>query len=250
MSKTRGLTLGRHGDLQSVGRVHLPPYVHLEAFRIHVVVALRGNTFIDEENIYSVALDEYRNHSEAMAAATKVKQIAEMSREERIDAIDQGIGERARLDVLALSELSSEFPHAYRFNNQLLNGKGIRALVASLTFDAMEVDPVELETSIAGKVFELVYGDLPTTRRGRDFRRATRSFLEIDPKLDGAAIADASERWVICRHVHSGDVPKYKRWAEHKGNRMGDSYYQNWFPKFNLAFGYANSPLGRPSKKR
>ena len=232
--------------LQARTRMRTSKILYPAALQVHVVEAIRDSDAIDKDDLYGKVLREVREVEGAQAVVGEVASIVKGIATGTSRGIDIKLVEATRAKVRRLFvEAAVCIPSAEVFNSRFLNGNGLGALAAAITFDLLDLDPGEFDASVGGVVKEAAYGPRQTRRQrrwGPKFQRLLKTYESVEED----AIRHAASCYLVYRYRCEGRWRDYEVRMELAGQPSGGSQMREWFRDFDEAFGFPPPRRGRP----
>ena len=237
----------QHGRFQARPRMRVPYFMHPSIHQNHVIRAICRNPEIDKEDLYGQALAGLRHGNNAKAFSTIREAVSKVTAGALLD--DKGdapVRGPLIIDIRNVDEQTSS--KIREFNSKFLNDRGESALLTLLTFDVGDLDPVAIDAFRGGEALSAAYGPR-RTRRDKKQGKQIQSLLKGFKSVDEPATMEAADRYVEYRYLDNGSLPDYKKRKELGGDTYDESYYRDWFRKFDDAFGFPRPRPGPPSNK-
>ena len=241
----KNLNTDPDGEFQLRSRMRVPPGMFPAMYQFHVIQAIRRNSEVDKEGLYSKALGDVTSGRNREAFDRVFKTIEEAMtgtkarRNRKLLLMDSRwleVNEDARLNI-------------NEFNSRFLNNTGAGALLMALTLDAIPLDPIAIDTFRGVDAINAAYGE----RRTQEQKRvgvALQQQLKKFRVLDEPAMEDAADCYADYRFLYGGDFPDYLIGKQSEGTARSEKYYRIWFKRFDEALGHSRPNRGRPRNRR
>ncbi len=222
-------------------RMRVHDNIYQAALQLHVIDAIRRSCRVDEEGLFDVCVEEVQSDGVIAGEFRLLVKLIDMT-------IDDKQPEKAA--VILKANLRRIKEHWRRedtchslelFDDRYLNGSGVLALGAAITYELLDLDPAEVDEAVMGETLKAAYGRRKTQehkRKGKELQKKLKQLLSLhEPAIRGAA-----DRYVRFQYLFDGELERFmtseELETEDEDELRSERYYRGWFGKFNRAYGF------------